>query len=264
MFRLAVSSRRQGRPLKPARGPGEPEGLCSQSTLSRHLAALAPIPQRERLLEGLHAWGERRHHLPARGTIREAVVDLDSLDVPVYGHQPGSAYNAHYGLRCYHPLVVHWSLADFLGARLRPGNYHSADGGQAIVLRHLRWAKQWVRRLWLRIDAGFRTPEFLQAVEGEKVRYVTRLRKNRRLEGRAELYLARPPGRPPKEGRPWTHELSYAARTWTRERRVVLVILERLETKETGQIHLSLEHFFLRNCVFDSNLICAIPICTVE
>jgi len=249
MFRLAVSSRRQDRPLRPARGPGEPDGLCSQPTLSRCVAALAPIPQRERLLRGLHAWAERRHHLPLRGTVPEATVDLDSLDIPVYGHQPGSSYNGHFGLRCYHPLIVHWSLGDFLGARLRPGNAHTADGGHEVVLPHLRWAKRWVRELWLRIDAGFPAPDFLQAVEAEAVRYVARLRKNSRLEELAEPYLTRPPGRPPKEGRTWIHELEYRAHTWQRERRVVLVVLERPEEEVaedgTVQQHLFLDHFFL-------------------
>src|SRR5216684_2736334 len=44
--------------------------------------------------------------------------------------------------------------------------------------------------------------------------------------------------RPPVEPRTWYHELTYRAETWSRERRVVLVILERPD-------ELFLHHFWL-------------------
>lgn len=176
-------------------------------------------------------------------------MDLDSVPVEVYGHQPGAAYNGHYRLRCYHPLVLHGSLGDFLGARLRPGNAHTADGGLAFALPRLRWAKRRARRLWLRVDAGFPEPEFLQGVEAEGIRYVSRVKTNAVLKRMAEPHLTRPPGRPPKEGRTWLHELSYAAGSWDKERRVVLVVLERPDVTETEdgtvQHRLLLDHFFL-------------------
>ncbi len=249
VLRCAVSSRRQDRSLQPARGLREPEALPSQPTLSRLLRTLSTEANRETLNAALLEGADRRHRLPTRGPVEEATVDLDSVPVEVHGHQPGAAYNGHYRVRCYHPLVLHWSLGDFLGARLRPGNAHTADGGLAFALPRLRWAKRRARRLWLRVDAGFPAPDFLQGVEAEGIRYVARLRTNDVLKRKAAPYLTRPPGRPPREGRTWTHELRYGAKSWERERRVVLVVLERPDIVEkddgTVQHRLLLDHFFL-------------------
>lgn len=43
----------------------------------------------------------------------------------------------------------------------------------------------------------------------------------------AAPYLKLPVGRPPAEPRVWFHEMGYQAQSWSRERRVVLVVLER-------------------------------------
>ncbi len=53
----------------------------------------------------------------------------------------------------------------------------------------------------------------------------------------------RPPGRPPAEGRLWTHQLEYCAGSWSHARRVVLVVVERPDEQQ----HLFLDHFFLLN-----------------
>lgn len=244
-FRLAVSGRRGQRPLREAEGR-EPEGLCSQPTLSRLVAGLASEANRQGLADVLLSWAEPRVKRRGQETL---VVDLDSVPVEVYGHQPGSAYNGHYGVRCYHPLVVRTETGEYLGAKLRPGNAHTADGGLAFVRPILKRAQAWAEDVWLRIDAGFPGPTLLSSLEAEGVSYVARLRSNRALARQAAPYLRRPPGRPPAEGRTWLHELSYRAGTWKRERRVVLVVLERPErkTNEDGseQLHLFLDHFFL-------------------
>jgi hypothetical protein len=219
----------------------EPEGLCSQPTLSRLYAVLAGEENREalgRVLRAAAAWRVGR----GRGRrLSEVTLDLDSLPVEVYGEQPGSAYNGYYRTRCYHPLVVSWERGDYLGARLRPGNAHTADGGLAFVLPVLEWARTQAVRVWLRMDAGFPEPALLEGLEAEGIRYVARLRTNAVLEGLATPHLARPPGRPPAEGRTWLHELEYQASTWERARRIVLVVVER--PGEQG--HLFLDHFFL-------------------
>lgn len=249
LFRLAVSSRRSDRPLREARSPTEPEGLCSQPTLSRCLGWLSTEKNRQELGRTLREMADRRHGLRFRPPMQEVTLDLDSLPFEVHGHQPGAAYSGHYRCRCYHPLVLHWERGDFLAARLRPGNAHTADGAFDFALPTIRWARQRARSVWLRIDAGFPSPSFLQGVEAEGIRYVARLRTNQRLARMAEPHLRRPPGRPPKEGRTWFHEFRYQAGTWERERRVVLVVLERPHKTETEdgtlQERLFLEHFFL-------------------
>jgi hypothetical protein len=86
-FRLAISSRRGQRPLRQATGR-EPNGLCSQPTLSRLLAALSSEKNRGGLAAVLLESAARRMNLRER--LPEITLDLDSLPIEVFGHQPGS------------------------------------------------------------------------------------------------------------------------------------------------------------------------------
>jgi hypothetical protein len=239
LLRLAVSERRGEAPLRPA--PGGPDGLASQPTLSRLLGTLAMEENRDALGRALLTLTKRRLGLVEGRWRAEAVVDMDSLPIEVHGHQPGTAYNGHYRRRCYHPLVARLEGGDFLGGRLREGQAHTADGGQAFILPILEELARYYLEVWLRIDAGFPEPHLLRALENHGIRYVARLRGNRALDRLAEPYLNRPPGRPPREGRTWVHELTYQAGSWKAPRRVVLVVLER----PGDQGELFLDHFFL-------------------
>jgi hypothetical protein len=67
---------------------------------------------------------------------------------------------------------------------------------------------------------------------------VARLRNNAVLDRLAEPLLRRPRGRRPAEPRVWTHEFSHRAGTWSGERRLVLVVLERED-------ELFMHHFWL-------------------
>lgn len=67
---------------------------------------------------------------------------------------------------------------------------------------------------------------------------MARVRNNSVLDRMALPYLKRPVGRPPAEPRTWTYETTYRAEKWSRERRVVLVVLERAD-------ELFLHHFWL-------------------
>ncbi len=238
-LRLAVSRRRGTAPVRGG-AAGAASGLASQPTFSRLLAMLAGLRNRRGLSALLRAGAERRRgrHAPR---LAEVTLDLDSLPVEVHGLQPGSAWNGHYGYRCYHPLVLRWELGDFLAAELREGNAHTAHGALAFVIPAVLWARTQAERVWLRMDAGFPENELLATLEDEGVRYVARLRGNARLGKLAAPYLRRPPGHPPAEGRVWTHELVYSAARWDRSRRVVLVVLERSD--EQGELFL--DHFFL-------------------
>jgi hypothetical protein len=241
---LAVSSRRGQRPLRAAAGR-EPEGLCSQPTLSRLHQDLA-LPENlsglgEVFLDAAELRISFRISLRTGERYPETMLDLDSLPQEVYGHQPGSAWNGHYRMKCYHPLLVRSEWGDYLGAKLRPGNVHTADGGLVFVLPILRRARNWAEQVWLRIDAGFPEPQLLETLEEEGFLYVARLKTNTALERLAAPFLAREPGPATGEERVWTHELAYQAKSWTHPRRVVLVVVERV--REQGELFL--DHFFL-------------------
>ncbi len=233
LFRLSVSARRGLSPLEAG------QGLASQPTLSRLLEMLS-APENQAGLERVLLQSPR---CLTPGARRKAItLDLDSLPLEVHGHQPGSAYNGHYRIRCYPPLLLRESEGCFLAARLRPGHVHTAEGALDFALPGIREAAERAARVWLRIDAGFPAEGFLAALEAlPAVRYVARLKTNAALERLAAPHLRRPPGRPPAEGRVWLHELTYRAKSWSRPRRVVLVVLERPDCQQ----HLFLDHFFL-------------------
>ena len=62
------------------------------------------------------------------------VLDMDSTESPVHGQQEGSAYNGHFESVCYHPLLLFNGHGDCLAAKLRPGNVHSADDWDELLL----------------------------------------------------------------------------------------------------------------------------------
>lgn len=186
---------------------------------------------------------DRRHGLGWRPPLREARLRLDPLAVEVHGQQPGTAsYNDNFSSRCYQPLVLQWRRADFLPTRLRASNANAADGAMDVALRAIPWARERVHRLWLRVGAGFPWAPFLDSGEIQGIRYLARVRTTAVLQRKAVPYRTHPPvGRPPTDGRTWTHELTYRTRTWSWEQRVVLVVTE----WPGGQGRLFLDHLFL-------------------
>ena len=67
-------------------------------------------------------------------TPKRIVLDMDSTEIPVYGQQENSAYNGHFESTCYHPLLLFNREGDCLAAKLRPGNVHSADDWEELLL----------------------------------------------------------------------------------------------------------------------------------
>ncbi len=250
VFRLAVSDRRGIRPLEMRprtdgtildRNPAVPDGLASQPTLSRLVGMLGADGNRAVVRRALVEFAARRHRVGRHGhRFRYLTVDLDSLPIEVEGQQPGSEYNGHYHTRIFHPLIASvGETGDLLDAKLRAGNAHTAAGGADFLLPLLAEVEQKLCQVAaVRIDAGFPEEGLLAALEQRGTPYVARLRNNAVLDRLAAPYLSRPPGRPPAEPRTWCYELAYRAEPWSRERRVVLVVLERAE-------EFFLHHFWL-------------------
>lgn len=240
VMRLAVSTRRgvsplerrpepeDGRPLE--KNPEDPDGLASQPTLSRLVGMLSEERNRETLRESLLDTAARRIKA-GRGWLRfrYLTIDLDSLPIEVAGHQPGSEYNGHYHARIYHPLIA--SIAetgDLIDARLREGAVYTSEGAMEFVLPLLdRVEKRLCQVAAVRMDAGFPEEGILGALEMRRTPYVARVKNNAVLDRMAKPYLKRPVGRPPADPRGWFHEMTYRAESWSRPRRVVLVVQER-------------------------------------
>jgi hypothetical protein len=124
------------------------------------------------------------------------VLDMDSTEIPVYGQQEQSAYNGHFESTCYHPLLLFNREGDCLAAKLRPGNVHSADDWEELLLPEIERQQKLGKEVVFRADAAFAKPEIYEALEMRGVKYAIRIPANDSLErGIAEL-LTRPAGRP--------------------------------------------------------------------
>src|SRR5271169_210907 len=128
---------------------------------------------------------------------RRVVLDMDSTEVRVHGRQEQSAYNGHFESTCYHPLLLFNREGDCLAAKLRPGNVHSADGWEELLLPEIeRQQAAQGKEVVFRGDAAFAKPELYEALEERDVKYAIRLPANDHLQRNIRELLTRPVGRP--------------------------------------------------------------------
>src|SRR5919106_709069 len=154
-------------------------------------------------------------------THRRVILDMDSSESPVHGEQEGSAYNGHFECVCYHPLFCFNQFGDCEGAKLRPGNVHSADDWQEalepIIDRYLKMAL----RLLFRADAAFAKPEIYAYLEAKNIGYAIRLPANEVLQREIAHLLTRPTEWPSQRPIVSYHDFVCQAQSWNVSRRVV-------------------------------------------
>jgi hypothetical protein len=156
---------------------------------------------------------------------KRLIIDLDSTEDPAHGKQEGVAYNGHFAKNCFHPLFGFTSEGDCLGARLRPGNVHSADGALEFIKPMVERYRAWFKLFWFRGDAAFAKPETYEYCEAHRITYFLRLPSTANLMRLLEPHLNRPVGRPPQSGiQVKIVDLHYQAKSWGRIRRVVAKI----------------------------------------
>ena len=102
---------------------------------------------------------------------QRVVLDMDSTEIPVYGQQEQSAYNGHFESSCYHPLLLFNREGDCLAAKLRPGNVHSADDWEELLLPEIERQQKLGKEVVFRADAAFAKPEIYEALEEREVKY---------------------------------------------------------------------------------------------
>jgi Transposase DDE domain group 1 len=76
---------------------------------------------------------------------QRVVLDMDSIEIPVYGQHEHSAYNGHFESTCYHPLLLFNGEGDCLAAKLRPGNLHSAKDWEELLLPEIERQQELVQ-----------------------------------------------------------------------------------------------------------------------
>jgi len=152
---------------------------------------------------------------------QRVVLDMDSTEIPVYGEQEKSAYNGHFESTCYHPLLLFNREGDCLAAKLRPGNVHSADDWEELLLPEIERQQKLGKEVVFRADAAFAKPEIYEALEERGVKYAIRIPSNDSLERDIAELLTRPVGRPSYKPVVWYKSFLYQAASWETARRVV-------------------------------------------
>ena len=210
------------------RDPVTGDALASQPTLSRFENDVTRgelLRVSEALLETVIERHRRR-----RRKVRRITVDLDVTDDPTHGQQELALFNGFYDTWCYLPLLAFVSFdrerEQYLcAAALRPGNAPTRAGALPMLKRVLGQLQESFpkTRLLVRLDGGFAEPELLEFLDEAQVDYVVGLAKNLVLERLAGLamFVAGAESEASGESERVYTELTYAAGTWSRARRVV-------------------------------------------
>jgi hypothetical protein len=110
---------------------------------------------------------------------------------------------------------------DCLAGKLRPGNLHSADGWEEVLLPEIERQQKLGKEVVFRADAAFAKPEIYEALEERRVKYAIRIPANDSLERDIGELLTRPVGRPSHKPVIWYKSSLYQAESWKTARRVV-------------------------------------------
>ena len=213
------------------RDPLAGRDLASQPTLSRFENAVGP-KELYAMAEVLALRVIERHAERLRGRIRRVTIDLDPTEDPTHGAQQLSFFNGHYDSWCYLPVMGFLSFNDepeqyLCTAVLRPGNVTAAFGAVGILRRLLLMVRYFLPRVRIRVrlDGGFAHPAVLALLDQEpNLEYVVGMAKNAVLKRKAKPAMRRARKRSRRSGQTEHvyRDARYAARSWPRERRVII------------------------------------------
>ena len=155
----------------------------------------------------------------------ELILDFDATDDRVHGHQEGRFFNGYYGDYCFLPLYV-FCGEQLLVSYLRASNIGAAQHSLPILkllVKGLRAAWPQVRILF-RGDSGFCRWQMFAWCERHGVDYLVGLAKNVRLATLAKPLIDQAEAAfvATKEKQRLFGWLDYGARTWDKQRRVIL------------------------------------------
>jgi hypothetical protein len=105
---------------------------------------------------------------------------------------------------------------------LRPGNVHSAEDWEELLLPKIERQQKLGPEVVFRADAAFGKPEIYEALEGRGVKYAVRITANDSLERDIAELLTRPVGRPSHKPVIWYKSFLYEAVSWKTARREVV------------------------------------------
>jgi hypothetical protein len=112
----------------------------------------------------------------------QIILDMDTTDLPLHGHQEGRFFHGYYDCYCYLPLYV-FCGDQVLCARLREANHDAAFGCREEIERIVAQ----IRAAWpnvkiiLRGDSGFCRNELMNWCESQGVDFVFGMARNQKL-----------------------------------------------------------------------------------
>ena len=204
--------------------------LASQPTLSRFENA----PRRAELYRMGEALAEcviERHRRRLGRRCKHITIDLDPTDDPTHGAQQLTFFNGHYDSWCYLPVAGFVTFnrepEQYLFSYvLRPGNAPATRGAIGILRRLLQRLREAFprARVLVRLDGGFAAGAIFDFLEAEGCDYAVAMAKNKRLARRAARLMgtARRLARRRGETAHVYGQTHYAARRWSRKRRVII------------------------------------------
>ena len=166
---------------------------------------------------------------------QEIVMDLDTTDLPLHGHQEQRFFHGFYYHYCYLPLYIVCG-EHLLGVRLRPADIDASAGAREEVERIVKQIRQsWPEvKIILRADSGFCRESLMSWCEAHQVDYVFGFARNERLRRIIDIQMQQAAalyGQIGQAARVFT-EFAYQTHTsWSRSRRVVAKA-EQIEGKE--------------------------------
>ena len=191
----------------------------------RRLASPSTVGRLERAADRSWAWAAHETLVESfiastEDAPEELVLDFDCTDDAVHGCQEGRFFH-HY---CFLPLYV-FCGDQLLVSYLRPSNIDQAKHAWAILallVKRLRQAWPAVR-LTVRADSGFCRHKMLSWCERHEVGYIVGLAKNARINDQAARGMALAAAAYERTGEKQRvfADLSYGARSWNKERRVI-------------------------------------------
>jgi len=185
---------------------------------SRYKKVVAHLDQMQAFF--VEAFVQQHAVPPAR-----VILDLDTTDFTLHGHQLGRFFHGYYDAYCYLPLYVFCGDHPLL-ALLRPANVDTAAG----ALKHLARIVARIRQCWpgvrilVRGDSGFCRDHLMAWCEANGVDYLFGLAKNTRLLRALAPELAQAEQQYRQAGQAARVFKDFPYRTldsWSRERRVV-------------------------------------------
>jgi hypothetical protein len=171
---------------------------------------------------------------------RSIVIDIDDTCDPTHGAQQLTLFNAHDGTYCYRPVLIYeGNSGKLITAILRPGKRPSGDEVRAIlkrVIARIRTAWPGVKIL-VRGDSHFCGEPVMEFCESlPAVEYVLAVAKNCVLQRLCEEGFRFIRGYNAEANYRHYEAFDYAARSWSRKRRVIARIEVKAEREDVRYI----------------------------